>query len=213
MPINSSTTLIAPSGATYVPISQVTDGALNRLAVDAKVSSSVTLAAVPYEHTVTAAQQLHTPLKLGAGVDLRVNGSTTNAVFSLGADPTKTIMVTTITTLISSTGFNFTGNRFINAVTALTNGLLYEIVSAGVATTLATVKISEDFLCFNGTAASSDINLAGANDIASMRIQTLTPLVAASSDVMRVTVRDNLTVAAQGTGINFLQVYVTGTKI
>ena len=192
----------------------LSDGTNNRFAVDARISGGAGVSSQNIQTSQTVANQFRTPLRRSGSSDMVVNGGGTAAVFNMGADSARTLVVTDISLVASAGTVNMTGARFLSLGGALPNGLLVEVVSSGTATTLATIRISEDFLyAFNGTPVAG---LAGAQDYVVAKHFCLTTLVAASSDLVRVTVRDNLTAGGLlglgGTPPTLLQGIVGGYK-
>lgn len=155
-------------------------------------------------------RMLQLPLTNGTATALNVNGATTNQVFTVAADPLKDMRVQFITFVLSSTSIPFLGGYFA-AGTALTNGLLVECVLNGNAYTIATIKRNEDFAGFNSffdyERQAGLLGLGGA-DLMTIKIEVNQPLIAGSTDLLRVTVRDNISAS----GIYFFQAYMTGYK-
>lgn len=158
----------------------VQDGSVYRLQVETKQ------AAPPAALTVSDY------LKNGSNYSLVVDGSGTPVVFSFPADSTDTIYLTRLKVVMVSTGMVFSGTSFSKG-SALTNGLLFEaVLNDGEAATLANVKANVDFARlpefyteFN--AVSGDLVTA------TFDFSTNERLVAGTSDVVKVTVRDNFT--------------------
>ncbi len=126
---------------------------------------------------------------------LLVNGSVIPVVFSYVAHPTYNISLQQITLLIVDNSITFGSDRFGTIVGPLPQGLLIEIISQGHTGIMANIQQNEEFIDFAGadrynwTVSSKDVLSA------SVLIGGSQKLLAGTSDMVRVTVRDNLSVA------------------
>lgn len=130
--------------------------------------------------------------KSGGGESLRVDGSTTPVDFELG--PTVADEVWSIRELLltfTADDFSFDGLSF-GPNSAMTNGISVKIVKNAVATEVFLIKQNEDFLRVPGRTPL--VNNTGPKDVlgAAIAFQGLV-LNQATSDVVRVTVNDDLT--------------------
>jgi hypothetical protein len=153
-------------------------------------------------------------LEDGGSKDLLVNGSGTPVVFTVLADPTDDIIITELRFVMSSQSLDWDGTSFGKG-SALSNGILVQtqLDEAVSPTTLATLQINENFLEF---ATSAGINVAqlpatgSVALVASFQFNGTERLVAGSSDFLKATIQDNLTVGALG--LNYLVGVVYGYK-
>jgi hypothetical protein len=131
-------------------------------------------------------------LENGGSENMRVDGSSTPVAFEKG--PTVTDEVWSIRELLltfTADDFSFDGLSF-GPNTAMTNGFKIEIIKDSVATEVFNVKQNEDFLRVPGRTPL--VNNTGPKDVlgASLSFDGLI-LYEADGDVVRVTVRDDLT--------------------
>lgn len=131
-------------------------------------------------------------LENGGSENLRVDGSVTPVVFERG--PTITDEIWSIRELLltfTADDFSFDGLSF-GPNTKLTNGIKIEIIKDSVATEIFLIVQNEDFLRVPGRTPL--INNTGPKDVlgAALSFQGLV-LNEADGDVVRVTIRDNLT--------------------
>lgn len=127
----------------------------------------------------------------GGSEDLLVNGSGTPVAFTYGPS-TGTVSIEEVRIVFAADDFDFDGSKF-GPNSALTNGVLFETVIDSVATPIFTIFQNEDFPRIPGRPPL--INNTGPKDVlvASFGFGGLLKLDSATSDVIRVTVRDNLT--------------------
>jgi hypothetical protein len=144
---------------------------------------------------------------LNAGSEIMtVDGSVTPKVFSFPADATDDIFPVELRLMFVDNTTPFGENKF-GTGSALTNGLLFEVISNGVLVQVGNVKVNDDFyLLTPATQARSD--QVGAFDWISVGINLANTAVlkAATSDVVRITVRDDLTAT------NYLRASCSGYK-
>lgn len=136
---------------------------------------------------------------------MKVNGATTPVVFSAVANPTKDIRIQEVRVVFTTQDMTLDGTAFGNRA-ALTNGVLFEMVNEYGTQTIANIKINEDFLFFPSPIGIV-LNNTGPKDvmIAGFYLAGAPRLRAGTSDIVRATVRDNLT-----TGCDFLKALVYG---
>jgi len=144
----------------------------------------------------------------GDSEDMVIDGSGTPVEFVYSAHPTDDIRVAELRVVISANSFTFGGANF-GAGATLANGMLIEItVNDGTNIILSNVQQNEDFLRFVST---TGINLfmetGGTKDalVAAFSFGGQVKLVGGSSDEVKITIRDNITLPARQ--IN----YLTGT--
>jgi hypothetical protein len=183
------------------PVNVVLKDSIYRLAVDTKQGdgqASNIGQAVPEN---LARYYRHWLDVVGTGaIDMKVNGSSTPVVFAAEADPTKDVRIQEVRVVMTSQDFVLDGTSFGNR-SLLTNGILFEIVNEYGTQTIANIKSNEDFLFFPSPIGIV-LNNTGPKDvlIAGFYLAGSPRLRAGTSDVLRATVRDNLT-----TGIDFLR--------
>lgn len=138
--------------------------------------------------------------------DLRVDGSSTPVVFKFAADPTKNLNVVGFTFVIVANAMTFGSTNFAG-LSALTNGVKVEVVADASTGQLALIKQNEDFLHyasiggFGLIVANKDIISSTVNFGGSIR------LTAGSSDLIRVTIQDDLSA-----GLNYFKCSVKAVK-
>jgi hypothetical protein len=160
-------------------------------------------APVPANPTLLLADMV----KNGSSSDLRVNGATTPVVFTFNADATKNLYISDIEFVLVASSLVFGSDKFAG-LTVLTNGVLVEIIAdSGKTSTLATLKVNEDFMFF-ATAGGWDMMIANKDIIRSgYTVGGAMTLKAGTADKIRVTVRDNLS-----SGIDFFKCQVRAVK-
>lgn len=135
-------------------------------------------------------------LSNGGSHDLLVNGSVTPVVFSVSADAYQDIVLNELRFVFSTDDMTFNGASFGPNI-ALTNGILVELtVNSGQSAELINVQINEDFLRFVGSQGINVLlNNTGPKDIYSgnFALGGSMILAAGSGDIVKVTIRDNLT--------------------
>jgi hypothetical protein len=149
-------------------------------------------------------------LKNAGSEDMVVDGSSTSVVFSYSCDATCDIVISSIRFVFTATILNFDGSNFGKGGGSLSNGLLVQaVVNNGTAVTLATLKKNEDFLRLQGR---THTELGGANDVlfAAIEFGGRTLLKGGTSDLVKVTVQDNLTGGARD--IKYLTATFYGVK-
>jgi len=131
-------------------ISAIDDGALKRIAVDAKFASDQTAIPVVIGAPVAgdAGLVVRSRLKNGSSDDMTVDGSSSPAVFSLLADPTQDIFVSEIRFVLVVNDLKFNGGSFGGSNSPLTNGVKLELRSNSTTVELVNLKVNEDFLSF-----------------------------------------------------------------
>jgi hypothetical protein len=171
--------------ATNGPASVITDGSIKRLAVSSAIASTLT----------STADFLRRSWPAGA-YTLVVDGSVTPVVFHYPANATSDINLVSLNFAFSTGNFDWNGAGFGDGA-GLTNGVLVEIVvNNGTTIVLGNVQLNEDFMRLS---ALNSITQAGVTDHLSavflftgnMRLK------AGTADRIRVTIRDNLTLAAR----------------
>ncbi len=145
----------------------------------------------------------------GGSIDLIVDGSGTPVVFSVSADPSVDVFVSEIRVVIIS-DVQLGQDKFA-ASEALTNGILIEVDSNGGGDVgLANIKINEDWFMFFRSGASIFHSEGSADDLIAFSYPLgRVKLVAGSSDIVKVTIRDDLPMVS---GLQFLQGVVFGIK-
>lgn len=166
----------------------------------------------------TGANVLRTPVLNSSSQSLIVNGATTNVAFTwVPSTTTASYIITGINFVISSYSVIMQGKYWMALSGGLTNGILVQVSSGGVFSTLATLKINEDFLSFSGIPT---INLSGSTDYIQARLSFSQPIAANSGDGVRITVRDNLTTNTGGgllsagtANLYYASAYVEGIRL
>jgi len=171
--------------ATNGPASVITDGSIKRLAVSASAVSTLT----------SRVDFLRSSWPAGP-YTMVVNGSVTPVVFTYPADATYDINLVSLTFAFSTGNFDWNGAGFGDGA-SLANGVLIEIrVNNGTDITLGNAQLNEDFMRLSSFNA---VTQAGTTDhlnavfafTGNMRLK------AGTGDFIKVTVRDNLTLAAR----------------
>ena len=192
-------------------ISAIDDGALKRIAVDAKFASDQTAIPVVIGAPVAgdAGLVVRSRLKNGSSDDMTVDGSSSPAVFSLLADPTQDIFVSEIRFVLVVNDLKFNGGSFGGSNSPLTNGVKLELRSNSTTVELVNLKVNEDFLSFYSPGGVT-IHQAASNDVlvAGLYLGGAARIVAGSGDFLKVTIRDNL----GGTAYNYFTATVHGVK-
>jgi hypothetical protein len=122
-----------------------------------------------------------------------VDGYTVSKTFKYLADPIKDIKLSELRLVLVSCSLDFIGTHF-GSITTLTNGVQIIVKSSGVLTTLATLKINEDFLLFHST-NSIFLDKSGPKDTiaAGYLLGGAIILKGGTDDYLGVIIRDNLT--------------------
>jgi hypothetical protein len=176
----------------------IQDGAIYRLAVNVPVISSSSL-------TTNVSQLLRS-----GSPNMNVDGSVTPAIFTKGSDATYDISLVALNIGFSTGNFDWNGAGFGDGG-SLTNGLLIEAtVNNGVSITLANIKLNEDFtrICSIPT-----ITQAGVTDhmLIVFNFTGTLSLKAGTADNIKMTVRDNLALAARD--VKYLTATVLGNLV
>lgn len=128
----------------------------------------------------------------GCGTSMKVDGSVTPIIFEFEADETYDLELYELRFIFGAQDILFEGNKFASKA-ELPNGLLIEIVTEYGTYQVANIRINEDFLMLP-TPANYILNNTGPKDILvmGMSLGGAPKLRAGTSDVVRVTVRDDL---------------------
>lgn len=131
-------------------------------------------------------------LKNGGSSNMLVNGSGSPVAFSYGPGGTDVVSVEQVLVVFTADDFEFDGTSF-GPNTALTNGIKFETFINGVLTEIFNIKQNEDFLRVPGRIPL--VNNTGPKDVlaCAFGFAGLVKLDGATSDQIRVTIRDNLT--------------------
>lgn len=131
-------------------------------------------------------------LKNVSAYSMLVDGSTTPVVFSFGPDAGTVLTLQSLLVVFTSDDFSFDGASF-GPNTLLTNGILVETYIDTVATEIFNIKQNEDFLRVPGRIPL--VNNTGPKDVlgVSFDFGGLIRLTQADGDLLRVTIRDDLT--------------------
>jgi len=132
----------------------------------------------------------------GASSDLRVNGSVTPAVFSYVADAGQDISLQEIKFVMASNSITFGSDYFGATSGPLPNGLLVEVVSGGVPGTIYSLKQNESFVNYASPGGFEWVVSSKDMMSSSYLIGGGLKLIHGTGDMVRVTVRDNLTSCA-----------------
>lgn len=166
----------------------------------------------------TAANNLRTLLLNGTASSMIVNGSSTNAVYSwVPPTATSSYVVTAVNFVISAASVIMQGKYWLALSGGLTNGVLVQASAGGTYSTLANLKINEDFLAYS---YNPTISLIGSTDYIQARINLLQPIGVGSGDGVRVTIRDNLATNNAGglltsgtANVYYMVAYVEGIRL
>lgn len=128
----------------------------------------------------------------GSSHDFLVDGSGTSVVFTFGPSGSEVWSLQEALVVFTSDDFEFDGASF-GPNTLLTNGILIELVQDASVVELFNIRQNEDFLRTPGRLPL--VNNTGPKDVLSSTLSFggLIKLDAATSDVIRATVRDDLT--------------------
>ena len=181
------------------------DGTFTNMTVDDQGAIRV----VEVVSTGNVQQAVRAPVKNGGNSSLLVDGDPTPVVFTYPADSLKDLRIYEIRVVFSAGTTQFGAGKFGGIVGGLVNGLLMEIVSDGITSELAVIKINEDFLTLQPS-VNLLVDQTGSSDVitAGLNIGGLMVLKAGTSDVVRVTVRDDISLG----GTNYLKCFVYGLK-
>ena len=135
-------------------------------------------------------------VKNGGSPDLNVNGATTPVEFSMGPSGSDTWYLTEIVIMIQDGG-NLDATDYGAIASGLTNGLLIEHSLVGTDYQIANLKINVDLAVTFSNQALEGTSQGFLNDsnlfIGAFKVEPEITLNASNSDVLKVTVRDNLT--------------------
>lgn len=129
----------------------------------------------------------------GGSDDLRVDGNGTPVVFSYAADAGQDISLQEIKFVMASNSITFGSNAFGATAGPLTNGLLVEIISGGTPGTIYNLKQNESFVNFASPGGFEWVISSKDMMSATYLIGGGLKLVHGTGDMVRVTVRDNIT--------------------
>ena len=132
----------------------------------------------------------------GGSESMLVNGSVTNVVFTYAADATYDIALQELVFIAVANAIPFGAGDFGAVSGPLTNGLLVQVTANGNTGTVWNLRRNEDFLGFSSPGGHSWV--VSSKDVltSNWTIGGNLKLVHASSDNVKVTVRDNLSSAA-----------------
>lgn len=131
-----------------------------------------------------------------SNTSLLANGSSTPVVYTYPADADHDVSLQEIKFVMASNSITF-GNGYFGATSGpLTNGLLIEVVSGGDAGTIANLRQDEDFVNLASPGGFSWV--VSSKDMLSSTylVGGALKLIHGTSDMVRVTVRDNLSSCA-----------------
>jgi len=196
-------------------LSTVRDGPIHRLAVNSRLvpGSSVTVGVALPENV---SNFLSIPLTdSDDNTNLIVDGSSTPKIFSVKAPSLADgydISIGEIRLVISTQDFVFNGNSF-GSKSALTNGIEIKIISNANELIVIKININEDFLFFPSPTGMT-LNNTGPKDImvASIMLGNTASLFRDTSDVVKITINDNLT-GSGATAFNYFQARLYGIKV
>ena len=150
----------------------------------------------------------------GGSPDLVVDG-TTPVIFSVLADPTDDIIISELRFVVTVDSIDFDGGSFGDEGNPLANGILVKLtVNDGSTSTIATIKINEDFLKL---ASTTGLNVllaqSGLKDVmaASFIFGGRMLLKAGTGDKVEVVIQDDLTNAPKK--LKYFQAVLYGTKV
>jgi hypothetical protein len=123
---------------------------------------------------------------------------TTPVEFTVDSDPVYDLLLTEVRLVFVALSFDFSGASFGSGGSELTNGVLIEVTSDGITTELGNLKVNEDVLLLP---VRSDVILGqgGNEDVMALSIDLggVVALRANTSDKVKVTIRDDLTVGSR----------------
>jgi hypothetical protein len=187
------------------PIGALLDGYIYRLQVEAQLAPG---ASVSVGSTIPddIGRLFRQKVTNGGSDNLRVNGSVTPVEFTVNADPAKDLAIDEIRFVLTANNIKTNGGNF-GPISLLANGLLLEVTSLGVTTTVANVKLTEDFFRLYSP-GGVNLDRTGASDIlsAGLFFGGAVILEGGTADQIKVTVRDNLSSAQ----FNYFTVTVHG---
>lgn len=183
-------------------ISSFNDGTYNRLCVDTRPTAGVQAQQTSFG-VASIGNTIAVALANGSATALNVNGSSTAQVFSVGAQ-SKLVTIYSVRIVFVFTAVSFNGANFGNA--AISKGVAIGATIGGVVQSpVATLKTNEDFFTLNGSAT---LTSPGTGILLNGSVLFNQPLAVNSSDVVTVTVQDNLS----GTNNVYARAYAYGTR-
>lgn len=189
------------------------DAAVQRLQVEADIKPGAEIIVRPATEVGDLFRQFLSDDGTPTGsTNMVINGQATPTVFFVGADPTNDIVLAEVRLLLSAQALAFDNASFGKGGGALPNGCLIEIVDDAVTTEIGNLTLNEEILMLpvrNDVLldrASSDGVLALSIDFGNQVV-----LTAGSGDLVRVTIRDNLTGGNQG--LHYFKFSAFGTKV
>jgi len=169
----------------------VQDNLTYRLQVETNIKpgSSILAGAVPNDPQLIIASKLLN----GSSSNMLVDGSVSPVSFKYNADSLKDIKLSELRLVLVANSLDFIGTHF-GAISTLTNGVNLEVKSNGVVTTLANLKLNEDFLLFHST-NSIFLNESGPKDViaAGYLLGGAIVLKAGTDDYLGIVIQDDLT--------------------
>lgn len=177
-----------PVGVTY-------DGSVYRLQVDTAIAPGASIlngGAIPSDPTLIVASKLLN----AASPNMLIDGGSVAKTFKYDADSTKDIKLSELRLVFVANSLDFIGTHF-GAISTLTNGVKIEVKTNGVLTTLAILKLNEDFLSFHSTNAIF-INESGPKDAIAVGylLGGAIVLKAGTDDYLGIVIQDDLTHAS-----------------
>ncbi len=149
----------------------------------------------PVAFGATSASIKNDFVKNGSNPSLLVNGSVTPVVFEYLADATYDISLQEIKFTMASNSITFGSNYFGATSGPLTNGLLVEVVTGGSAVTICNLTQNECFVNFSSPGGFEWVVSSKDMLTSDYVIGGGLKLIKNSSDMVRVTVRDNISSA------------------
>jgi hypothetical protein len=152
-------------------------------------------------------------LKNGVAFQMKVNGLSTPQVFQYAADPVHDTSIFEVRIVFSADSLNWSANGFGKSASGiLTNGIIVDmLVNNGVAIALSNLKVNLDFLRTFGEIPVVNSSTTGDIIVAAYRFADQLILKGGTADTFRMTIRDDLTVAALG--IQYLSATFYGHKV
>lgn len=131
-------------------------------------------------------------LKNGGSENMLVNGAGTPVVFSYSPPAGKVVAIQEMLVVFTADDFSFDGASF-GPNSILTNGIKLEVTITSVTTEIFNIKQNEDFIRIPGRIPL--VNNTGPKDLLGVSFQFggLVKLSQAAGDLIKLTVRDNLT--------------------
>ncbi len=187
--------IITDKNANYVGVTF--DGTNYRLCADVRPAAGVA-PEQPVLGSVPLSRMVNLPLLSNGVADMTVNGNVTNKTYSCA--PAANTTITHVHIAITSTGILFNGNAFGGVGTGgllgtgnpgtLVNGLVLAINVGGVAQNVATFNTNDDLFTMSG---AGNILSVGSGSIANAYLILNQPFAGLATDLISITVRDNMT--------------------